>query len=193
VRWVRYAVGSMVVALATSVMYLSLPPTYSGAGLAAFLTRPSPAGAQAPQKLAPIAQEATALLPSPTPTPPLAPQGAPTWTPPQNIAPPTSCKWDYAQVRPVPNLQNPSNIIITWVASGGCTPFSGTITATFSDGVFWHTYATSWPSGALGDSPHHPLPCPTNPLTITYVMQMTGGRGQTTSAQGSIGVLPLCP
>jgi hypothetical protein len=167
VRLARLVLGGLVVALVTSAAYVSVSPT-SAVALVAFLTRPLVASAYVPKHVAPVAQAAQALLPSPKPTPPPA---APTY---QSLQDCTQVVLHSLTAFAVGTRQ----VKLTWSASGACTPVHGWIGASyFSSGGnrSWTDYITA-ESGSLIDTvpalPGSPsYPCS---VDVSYMLSIGG-------------------
>jgi len=84
-----------------------------------------------------------------------------------------------------------SQVTATWTSSGGCPPFSGTLTARYTDQPPppYKTYTVATQADKQTDIP--PLRCEGN-FTIQYEIILADRTGQKASASTTASVKPLC-
>ena len=134
---------------------------------------PVPTLAPSPTNKPTLAPPANTLAPSPTSTP--SPTAKPT------SAPPTPCpKFTSATLSAVV-VSRTNAVALTWRSTGGCGPFTGTLTATYKgDSSPYAAYEIKDQSGKLADNPE--VRCEG---TIVYVLTLKDSSGQTVTASNS--------
>jgi RNA polymerase sigma factor (sigma-70 family) len=127
--------------------------------------------------------------PTRQPTATLVPTASPT-RPPTFTPTPTPCpKLEALKLSAAVN-QGTNRVTVSWMASGGCAPLSGVLTARYQqESQAYRTYAVSGRTGSQADMP--PVRC-AGSFTIVYSLSLRDGSGQQVSGSASTRVTWVC-
>ena len=128
------------------------------------------------------------VTPTPSPTPTPAPTSTPTKT---NTPKPssTSCpKFTNASLSAVVDSRT-NEVALTWSSSGGCGPWTGTLTAKYSAGGDPWSYDVKGQSGKQTDKP--PVRCEGS-FEIQYALKLSDSSGQSVTANTTAKVVWIC-
>jgi len=130
----------------------------------------------------------------PPPPPTAAPTHPPTSNPTTAPPPPPTCPTKITGALAAQQVAGtyPPIVAVNWNLSGGCGPFTGTITANYAGQAVYKTYPITSEQGALRDAPPSQNGCPTGTLTVVYTLTLKDTFNQSITLVQKAGVYWGC-